>query len=1855
MKRVVSSLLAVIMMIGLMPMIVSEADAANNITVCGIDIGVAAGTHMNFTTQNGTKSESGYYYNGVYLYATQCFGFARWCQYKIFGYHSRQNQKAYYEVSVNGVSDIPAGQLTAAKLKAMISAAKPGAHLRTHENSNGSAHSMIITEITDSGFSIVHANGFPNNEYTNYKQNYVGTYTFTWDSYMDGKHGTYGSRGIDYIELPSDYTFSNPPSSGDKYADIGTGFYAVILNAENWKPITNDQDNYVRLRTETGIASQLWRFDRQSDGSYVISSARDGHALEMYLGNTSSGNPVTASVEDWGGNYQRWYLYEQGKGYVLHSKHYPEKNMVLDLADNNKADGTPIITWPRHNGASQVWAIYRADEVQLKGPTLAVTVGDSKSNTTFTWNEVYGEDKYAVKIWKDKAWVGEPYHTGWGVTSGYGVTLPAGTYQAYVDAYNFYECEMSNTITFTVDEHKYPPVGNLENVSPGIQKVSVGGWAFDQDDLNRKVSIHVYIGNTFIGAGTAHYSRPDVNTVHNVGDYHGFQFDCNVPAGLTGTQTVVVYAIDEENVKNTVLGRSEVNITKDEVAPIISNVKVSDVSSTGYTVSCTVTDNTGVKKVQFPTWTAPGQDDLDPNWASNTSYNGTKNGDEYTFRVKFSDHNDEKSSYMTHIYAYDNYGNTSMTILPSHVSANYSVDFDANGGSGAPSSQTKTHGVNLTLSNTKPTRTNYTFQGWATSASATSAAYQPGATYTGNGNVTLYAVWKHVCANGHSWNAATCTAAKKCKTCGATEGSALGHSWKDATCTAAKTCKTCGKTEGSALGHSWNNATCTAAKTCKTCGKTEGSALGHSWNNATCTAAKTCKTCGKTEGSALGHSWKDATCTTAKTCKTCGATEGSFLGHSYDYKVEKDPTLSATGSIIGICSECKDRTTITLPKLNDKDYTRTVVTKSTCKNEGEDSYVWNNKEYIRNCVFTVTTPIADHDYLNEIITGCVEQGYTKHSCNVCGYTYQDAYTDPAGHSMGDWITMKEASCTESGSRQRSCINCDIVETETVEALGHEWQGTSCTEPNVCKNCNATEEAKNHSLSEWTIEKEATCTAEGNKTRYCTNDGCNYRENELLPLIAHNYATEKTEPTCTEKGYTRWICSGCNHSMVGSYVKALGHDMGEWEVEKEATCTEGGSKKRVCQRDGCDRTETEKIKASGHSHTSEITAPTCTEKGYTTHTCVCGDTYKDSETNALGHKWSEATCADPKTCTACKATEGNAKGHSWTDATCTDPKTCSVCKMTEGTANGHKWSDATCTEPKTCAVCKMTEGTANGHNWTDATCTEPKTCSVCKATEGAANGHKWTDATCTESKTCAVCKMTEGIANGHNWSDANCTEPKTCSVCNATEGEANGHKWSEATCTEPKTCSICKMTEGNAKGHDWNNSSCTEPKTCKVCGVTEGAAAGHSWIDATCTEPKTCSVCKATEGAANGHKWTDATCTEPKTCSVCKITDGAANSHKWSDATCTEAKTCTVCKATEGAANGHNWTEATCTEPKTCSVCKATEGNANGHNWTEATCTEAKTCAVCKATDGDAKGHSWIEATCTEPKTCSVCKTTEGAANGHKWSDATCTEPETCAVCKMTEGDAKGHSWTEATCTEAKICKVCGVTEGEKAPHVFDQEKVEPKYLVSEGVYYKSCKCGEAGTETFAVKEEKPEEKPVEFKDIPQNAYFYNPVMWAVENKITSGTGDGTTFEPNAVCTRGQVVTFLWRAAGQPEPKTTVNPFVDVKTTDYFYKAVLWALENKITTGTGDGTTFEPHANCNRGQIVTFLSRAKNGTPNAKDNPFVDVASNAYYYNPVLWAVENGITTGTGDGTTFEPNADCTRGQVITFLYRAYTK
>ena len=169
---------------------------------------------------------------------------------------------------------------------------------------------------------------------------------------------------------------------------------------------------------------------------------------------------------------------------------------------------------------------------------------------------------------------------------------------------------------------------------------------------------------------------------------------------------------------------------------------------------------------------------------------------------------------------------------------------------------------------------------------------------------------------------------------------------------------------------------------------------------------------------------------------------------------------------------------------------------------------------------------------------------------------------------------------------------------------------------------------------------------------------------------------------------------------------------------------------------------------------------------------------------------------------------------------------------------------------------------------------------------------------------------------------------------------------------------------------------------------------------------------------------------------------------------------------------------------------------------------------------------------------------------------------------------------------------------------------------------------------------------LDFADVPTDAYYYEAVKWAAKKGITGGTGDGT-FNPNGSCTRAHIVTFLWRAAGSPEPKSTVS-FADVPAGSYYAKAVAWAVENGITLGTGDGT-FSPNATCTRGQSVTFLYRAL-GTAPTTVNGFTDVTADAFYADAVAWAVESGVTNGTS-ASTFSPNNGCTRAQIVTFLYR----
>jgi len=360
----------------------------------------------------------------------------------------------------------------------------------------------------------------------------------------------------------------------------------------------------------------------------------------------------------------------------------------------------------------------------------------------------------------------------------------------------------------------------------------------------------------------------------------------------------------------------------------------------------------------------------------------------------------------------------------------------------------------------------------------------------------------------------------------------------------------------------------------------------------------------------------------------------------------------------------------------------------------------------------------------------------------------------------------------------------------------------------------------------------------------------------------------------------------------------------------------------------------------------------------------------------------------------------------------------------------------------------------------------------------------------------------------------------------------------------------------------------------------------------------------------------------------------------------------------------------------------TEGEPVKENENPATCTEAGSyesvvyCSVCgeemsrETITVEALGHTEevipaVEPTCTETgltegKKCSVCgeilvAQEEIPATGHQNTeirnakDATCfdagyTGDTYCLDCgeKIADGEvipATGHQNTvvrdavEATCTTEGYtgdtwCLDCGrrISVGEVIP--------------TTGHKWENGSCVHCG-----------EKLNNPFVDVPEDSFFLDPVLWAVNEGITTGTSE-TTFSPDDACLRAHAVTFLWRAAGEPEPVNTNNPFTDVSESDFFYKAVLWAVEKGITNGL-TATTFGPYAECNRAQIVTFLYRAM-GAPEIenRNNPFTDLEVGAFYFDAVLWAVENGVTSGVS-AELFAPGQTCNRAQIVTFLYRAY--
>ncbi len=274
------------------------------------------------------------------------------------------------------------------------------------------------------------------------------------------------------------------------------------------------------------------------------------------------------------------------------------------------------------------------------------------------------------------------------------------------------------------------------------------------------------------------------------------------------------------------------------------------------------------------------------------------------------------------------------------------------------------------------------------------------------------------------------------------------------------------------------------------------------------------------------------------------------------------------------------------------------------------------------------------------------------------------------------------------------------------------------------------------------------------------------------------------------------------------------------------------------------------------------------------------------------------------------------------------------------------------------------------------------------------------------------------------------------------------------------------------------------------------------------------------------------------------------------------------------------------------------------------------------------------------------------------SDGT-TQSRICTKCKHTETASismysvtvttDGNGTAKADKTSAAAGTVVTLTATPKSGYTFKQWQV-----ITGGVTIKDNKftmpAGNVEVKAVFEKDATPPPGPTvnPFVDVPAGSFYYDAVLWAVEKGVTTGTS-ATTFEPDGSCTRAQAVTFLWRVAGCPAPKSAAMPFTDVKAGSFYYDAVLWAVENGITKGTSE-TTFEPEGICTRAQIVTLIWRAQKSPAAGTDNPFNDVKAGSFYETAVLWAVKAGVTKGTS-AVTFEPEGICTRAQIVTLIWR----
>lgn len=1063
---------------------------------------------------------------------------------------------------------------------------------------------------------------------------------------------------------------------------------------------------------------------------------------------------------------------------------------------------------------------------------------------------------------------------------------------------------------------------------------------------------------------------------------------------------------------------------------------------------------------------------------------------------------------------------------------------------------------------------------------------------------------------------------------------------------------------------------------------------------------------------ATGHTpGQAASCVDPQLCLTCGAILAQATGHHYMTELTP-PTCQKMGYTTYTCTNCGDSfksdyldplghnyaAEITAPTCTEKGYTTFTCTR--CGASYIDAY----------------QDAAGHKYQEERVSPtCTEKGYSIFTCTVCGDSYTDAYIQPKGHRLDNGTVISEPACTHSGVMQYKCMDCDYNELETIPATGHvAGEGASCTEPQLCAVCGTVlSPAHGHNyiaeITAPTCQKmgyttytcddcgdsyksdysdplghsfegavtEPTCTERGFTAFTCQRCGEQYTD-ELTDPLGHYYEDELVEPTCTENGCTIHTCIRCGDSYTDSYTEAHGHEWDDGERIISATCNGQGLIEHHCVF--CDELYLEPLSAAGHNpgpeasctemqlcqdcgavlamplghdYLAEVTEPTCTEQGYTTHLCTrCGDSYVDHYVPALGHDYSDEV-TEP-TCT-----EGGCTVH-----------TCAHC--------GDTFTDS------------FTE--AAGHHLNGGTVILEPGCTHSGVTQ----------------YECLACDYTELLTTaptGHSpGPEADCTEPQLCTVCGAVITTAHGHSFN-AKVTAPSclqmgyttyTCDDCgesyKSDYTDPLGHDYvaeaTEPTCTEQGytvyTCSRCGDSYIAeyvdAKGHRYegqpTEATCLEggctSYTCADCGDSYVADYtdplGHEWDEGTLLITAGCTTEGLIDHRCIRCEYHYIERIEPK-------------GHNpGPEADCVTPQICNDCGAVLQDALGHDYvadvTEPTCTEqgytTYTCTRCGETFTDnyteAKGHSYeaeVSApTCLEEGfttyTCADCGNSYVAdhteALGHEWDEGAvliapdCTNEgltdHHCIRCDyhyIEQTPAKGHTeGPAASCLEPQLCLACGIVLQEALGHEYVEEITAPT-CTEQGYTVHTCvRCGDSFTDSYVeAKGHRLDDgtvtKPAEIGKTGEKVYHCldcdyvkTETLPALPAPSSPGGGSGG----------------IGGGSGSYTPTIITTPVVVTKTEEH----------GAYIYGYPDGN-FRPERSMTRAEASAIFARllaaSKSETiPPAKSSRFGDVSADDWFAPYISYLEKYGIVKGTSD-TAFSPNKAITRAEFIALAVRFF--